>query len=109
MADEPQDPPAEPQADASTTERVDRLESKLDNLISMLSGDGHPDPETQGAPNVAAEIRQQLEERDRAEKAAASDKAREDRLKAAETKLAELAEKPPGPLPRDIEKIMGWS
>lgn len=102
--------------DTTLDNRVGKLEAgqeslsaKLDKVLEALSGGGQQDDgEPQGAPNVAAEIRQQLEERDRKDKAAARDKAREDRLTAAETKLAELAEKPPGPMPRRVEKIMGW-
>ena len=42
-------------------------------------------------------------------KADADKKAGEDRLSAVETRLSELAERPPKPMPRRVEKLMGWT
>jgi cell division septation protein DedD len=108
MADDEETPaPAET---GDLPKRVDTLESKIDTILSRLSGgpakaDDGPEP----PPNVAHEIRQQLDERDRA----AAAKAKEDGIAAelgeVKVKLSELTEKAPGPLPRRIERIMGWS
>ena len=108
MADDEETPaPAET---GDLPKRVDTLESKIDTILSRLSGgpaeaDDGPEP----PPNVAHEIRQQLDERDRA----AAAKAKEDGIAAelgeVKVKLSELTEKAPGPLPRRIERIMGWT
>lgn len=92
-------------------QRVDSLESKVDQILGIVrGGGGKPDsePEPQRPGNIAEEIRAQLDERDRRDQAAADDKARGDRLAAVETKVAELAEKPPVTPPRRVEKLMGW-
>ena len=110
MADEETNPPAAP--DTGLDQRVSSLEGKIDTILSKLGG-GTPAPdgpkEPAGAPNVAHEIRQQLDERD----AAARKKAEEDGVKTelgeVKAKLAELAEQPPAPMPRRIERLMGWS
>lgn len=91
------------------------LEDKVDKILGIVSGHGgdagdgggHGD-EPSGGTNIAHEIRQQLDERDAKNRAEADEQARTDRLGAVETRLAELAEKPPEPMPRRIEKIMGW-
>ena len=91
--------------------RVDSLENKVDKILGILGGDksDSEQPETPQQPgNIADEIRQQLDERDRKASAAAEDAAKSDRLSALEVKVGELAEKPPESMPRRIEKIMGW-
>ena len=106
-----------PEATASTAPetgletRVDSLEAKVDQILGLVSGgrENAAEPPSQGGgTNVAHEIRQQLDERDARARAQADEAAKADRLGAIETKLAELAEKPPEPMPRRIERIMGW-
>ncbi len=116
MGDTEQDPPAEEGLD----QRVSSLETgqhslseKLDRILNIVRvGGGHDDEPTGqpgGGTNIAHEIRQQLDERD----AAAARKAEEDGLKSTvgelQAKLSELAEKPPAPMPRRVERLMGWS
>lgn len=122
MADKPKEDTAGDQdGSGALDERVGKLEAgqetlsgKLDAILDRLGGGqdgkpaGPPAPEG-GGGNVAAEIRQQLEERDRKARAEADSKSTADRLAAAETKLAELAEKPPQAMPRAVERIMGWT
>jgi hypothetical protein len=115
MADDEQDS----SPDHSIDQRVSQLETgqaslseKLDQILGIVGGgggeaDAHPQEPTGGA-NVAHEIRAQLDERDRKNRAEAAEKAAADRLAAAEAKIAELAEKPPEAMPRRVEKIMGW-
>ena len=105
-APEAQPEPAAPDLDA----RVGRLETAISELKDAITGGGGQGSETAPEPpaNVAEEIRRQIEDRDARAAAAADDQARTDRLGALETRLAELAEKPPEPMPRRIERIMGW-
>lgn len=117
MADEPEG--QEPGGTETLDDRVSQLETgqqslteKIDKLLGIVSGggdkpDGEP-PAPRQPSNIAEEIRAQLDERDRRDQAAADDKARGDRLAAVETKVAELAEKPPVTPPRRVEKLMGW-
>ena len=98
-------------------ERQDRTESKLDQILGIL---GKTKDNTQAnaqegrakeldAPtSIAEEIRLQFEERDRKAAAAADAKGKEDRLAAVETSVREMAEKPPEPPARWIEKFWGW-
>jgi uncharacterized protein YceH (UPF0502 family) len=88
---------------ASISERVDRI-------LGIIGGAGNDSEQQETAPpaNVAEEIRRQIEERDARAAAAADDQARTDRLGALETRVSELAEKPPEPMPRRVERIMGW-
>lgn len=92
-------------------DRVGRLEASVDKILNIVSGGGGK-PEQSETPqqpgNIADEIRQQLDERDRRAKTEAEDAAKTDRLAALETKVSELAEKPPESMPRRIEKLMGW-
>jgi uncharacterized protein YceH (UPF0502 family) len=103
---ETETPPASPDLDA----RVGRLETMISELKNAITGGGGQGSESTPEPpaNVAEEIRRQINERDARAAAAAEDKARTDRLGALETKLAELAEKAPEPMPRRVERIMGW-
>jgi hypothetical protein len=112
---------ANPAPEEGLDQRVGRLEAghesmthKLDRILGLVGGGGHDDEATEdkgqgGAPNIAHEIRQQLDERDRQ----AREQADKDGLKSTvgelQTRLSELTEKPPAPLPRRIEKLMGWS
>jgi hypothetical protein len=113
----PQDPAPAP--DAGLDQRVESLEhgqeslgQKLDRILGLMSGPGDDDPgdggQPAGAPNIAHEIRQQLDERDRKAKADAEAASLKDQLGAVTAKVTELAEKPPAPMPRRVEKIMGW-
>ena len=106
--------PEETEASPATGDldhRVDSLESKVDRILGLLGGsDSKPEqPETPQQPgNIADEIRQQLDERDRKAKSEAEAQASTDRLGALEAKVSELAEKPPESMPRRVEKLMGW-
>lgn len=83
----------------------------LQQILERLGGGGNPSGEGKtGDPalDIGAEVRKQLADKEVAERAAADAKSKDDRLAAAEQRLAELAEKPPGPLPRRIEQLMGW-
>lgn len=85
---------------------------KLDQLLGgnpPKAAAGGDAPQAPRPPaNIAEEIRQQLDARDAKHRADAETKARDDRLAALETKTSELAEKSPEPLPRRVEKFMGW-
>lgn len=99
------------------SERQDRTESKLDQILGILgktkdntqanAAEGRA-KELDAPTSIAEEIRQQFEERDRQAKAAADRKSGEDRLTAVETSVKEIAERAPEPPARRIEKIMGW-
>ena len=119
VADDPaKDGTADSQQDEALGERVSRLETgqdslsgKIDQILGILDGSGggqtgHDEQPSGAQPNIAHEIRAQLDERDR--KKAADDTARADadRLGAVETRLAELAEKPPEPMPSRRERWM---
>ena len=105
--------PEEPPAETGVEQRVDSLESKVDKILGILGSkpkDEELDAEQQagGGTNIAHEIRAQLEERDAKARADAAEQGKADRLAAAEAKIAELTEKPPEPMPRRVERIMGW-
>lgn len=116
MSDDPEG--REPGATETLDDRVSQLETgqqslteKIDKLLGIVSGGGDkPDGESAPRPpsNIAEEIRAQLDERDRRDQAAAADKARADWEAGVETRLTELAEKPPVTPPRRVEKLMGW-
>ena len=113
---------ADPAPEQGLDQRVSSLETgqesmsqKLDKLLGIVGadsgqdgGNGGHEPEGTGT-NIAHEIRTQLDARD----AAARKKADEDALKntvgEVKAKVAELAEKAPEPMPRRVERIMGWS
>lgn len=112
MAD---DTPANP--GSSDTARLDALEAKTDSMSGTLSEvlrilkgteDGGKQPEAPAPADrdIAAEIRQQLDERAAAEKSENDKKAGEDRIGALETRVSELAEKPPQPMPRRSTRLM---
>ena len=118
MADDEGNPPPNQELDqrvSSLETGQESLSQKLDKLLGIVGGGGHDDDPTGdpkdpgGGTNVAHEIRQQLDARD-------AKKAEEDRqaglhstVDELKTKVTELAEKPPAPMPRRIEKLMGWS
>src|SRR5271170_2093318 len=117
MADSEPDPGPEQGLD----QRVSSLETgqqsmsdKLDKLLGIV-GAGHPDEgsgkpeEPGGGTNIAHEIRQQLDERDQAAKKKADEDGLRGTVGELQTRLSELTEKPPAPMPRRIEKLMGWS
>jgi hypothetical protein len=115
MADDEENPAPEQGLDgrvSSLETGQESLTQKLDKLLGIVgAGDGQDSGhEGEGTgTNIAHEIRQQLDERD----AAARKKADEDGLRGTvgelQTKLSELTEKPPAPMPRRVEKLMGWS
>jgi len=121
MADDPQDGAEQGKPDGTLDERVSGLETgqqalagKIDQILGILGsgeGDGgHDDePTSTGGTNIAHEIRAQLDERDRKAKADADAKAHGDRVGALEARVSELAEKPPEPMPRRVEKLMWGS
>jgi hypothetical protein len=93
----------------SLTGKVDRILGIVSGSSSDGSDGGDGGGQDAGQPgSIAEEIRVQLDERDAASAAAADDQAKTDRLGALETKVAELAEKPPAPMPRRVEKFWGW-
>ena len=104
---EPEAPPAE----SGVEQRVDSLESKVDKILGILSGQAGDAGDAGDEPqptNIAHEIRAQLDERDAKARAEAAEQGKADRLAAAEARIAELSEKPPEPMPRRVERIMGW-
>lgn len=58
--------------------------------------------------NVAIEIQRQLAAQRQQDQAAQESQTLAERLGAVETSVRDMAEKPPGPLPRRVEKLMGW-
>ena len=113
MADEDTETTPEPSADdGQLAGRVDGLEAKVDKILGIISGGGDKPASEPGQPqqpaNVAEEIRRQIEERDAKAASAAEEQAKTDRLGALETKITELAEHAPEPMPRRVERIMGW-
>jgi len=72
----------------------------------------HEERKLDAPTDVADEVRRQLEERDRAERARADQDqaAQSDQAWRAgvDTKLAELTEKPPEAPVRRVEKLLGW-
>lgn len=117
MADENN---TDPQPEQGIDKRVSSLEAgqesltqKIDKILGLVGG-GHADEpsDDDGQPahggSIAHEIRAQLDERDRRAKADADKQSTADELAAVKTRLAELSEKPPEPMPRRVEKWMGW-
>lgn len=115
----PKDEPAPP--DSSADQRIASLEAgqaslgkKIDSILGIISNnpDDDDDPgdggQPAGASNVAEEIRAQLDQRDAKARADADKAALTDELGQVKAKIAELAEKPPAPMPRRVEKLMGW-
>jgi hypothetical protein len=92
-------PPETGPTTAELAERQDKLDGKLDQILSVIGGkkDAPADPGKADPPStVAEEIRAQLEERDRK---AAADKQAADHdswRKSVDERLAGMAEKPPG-------------
>jgi hypothetical protein len=117
MADTEPDPAAKEGLD----ERVSSLETgqqsmtqKIDQILGIVGGGDHPDQGTDpkepaGGTNVAHEIRQQLDERDAKARADAEKNGLSQTVAEVQAKVAELAEKPPAPMPRRVERFMGWS
>lgn len=124
MADKPATgaPGDDGQQDQALSDRVDQLEAgqqtlgdKLDLIIGKLGGgqgDGAPAAaagEPGGDPaTIAHEINAQLAERDRKAAAKAADAERDGTLADLKAKVAELTETKPQPMPRRVEKLMGW-
>jgi hypothetical protein len=119
---EPDPPPKEetdPPAGDSTDQRIASLEAgqsglekKIDRILGIVAGGpDDPDPGDGGQPaagNVADEIRTQLDARDAKAKTDREAASLVDELGQVKAKVAELAEKPPAPMPRRVEKLMGW-
>lgn len=120
MADEPEDAGGEEarvKSLADQDKRIDSLEAGQATILGKLEqllGGKAPAPEPDGKPgspppsNIAEEIRQQLDARDAKNQADADARATKDRLAAVEAKTSELGEKQPEPLPRKVERFMGW-
>ena len=88
------------------------MSQKLDKLLGIVGadsgqdgGDGGHEPE---GTNIAHEIRTQLDARDAAAKKKADEDALKNTVGEVQAKVAELAEKAPEPMPRLVERIMGW-
>lgn len=124
MAPKEPDPPQDPAPDNSGVDQriasleagQTGLENKIDRILGIISGGGpddDDDPGDGGQPagsgSIAHEIRAQLDKRDREAKDAAARASLTDELGQVKARVAELAEKPPAPMPRRVEKIMGWS
>jgi|SRR5690348_9054532 len=115
-APEPEEPTADEAADPG--KRIDQLEariegqeSKLDQILGMLSGGSKPDAPAGDAPptDIASEIREQLAAAERKRRAEEAEAARDGTLSALKARVEELSEQPPAPMPRRVEKIMGWT
>ena len=116
MADDEEKPAPEQGLDgrvSSLETGQETLTQKIDKLLGIVGadgpGDGQDGHDGEGTgTNIAHEIRAQLDKRD----ADAKRKADEDGLKSTvaevQTKLSELTEKPPEPMPRRVEKFFGW-
>jgi hypothetical protein len=91
-------------------DRIDRVESKLDNLITALhSGSQTVVQDRLDGPGATAdEVARQLRERDRERDAQTAEDARNGRIKSLEDRLAGMAEQPPEPPLRRVERFMGW-
>ena len=116
MAKEPEEPTTEEATDDG--KRLDQLEArqeslsgKLDQVISMLSGRKPEGAEPGAGPpaDIASEIRQQLDARDAKEKADRAAAERDGTLASLQATVKELAEKAPAPVPRRVERLMGWT
>lgn len=114
------EPPEDPTPPPATglDQRVESLEHgqeslghKLDRILGVISG-SDDDPggggQPAGSPNIAEEIRAQLDKRDREKKEADEAASVKDQLGQVKAKVAELAEKPPAPPPKRVHKLMGW-
>jgi hypothetical protein len=112
-------PPTEPEGN-TTDQRIASLEagqtginSKIDRILGIISG-GSPDDDPgdggqpAGGQSIAHEIRAQLDARDAKAKADSEAASVKDELGQVKAKVAELAEKPPAPMPRAVERFMGW-
>jgi hypothetical protein len=118
-ADPPKEEPTEPEGN-TTDQRIASLEagqtginSKIDRILGIISGGGpDDDPGDGGQPaggqSIAHEIRAQLDARDAKNKADSEAASVKDELGQVKAKVAELAEKPPAPMPRRVERLMGW-
>jgi hypothetical protein len=116
------EPPADPPADSGPTTaelaaRMDKTESTLDTILGLLKGkEGAAQQGAQGArtaeldapTDVAQQIRNQLDERDRKARADAESNDLADWRKRTDDALAGLTEKQPETPVRTIERIMGW-
>jgi hypothetical protein len=108
--------------DQALSDRVDGLEAgqaslsdRVDKILGILDGGGKggghaaegtaPDAGGGNPASVAHEIRAQLDEAERKRKAAEAEAAKDGRLSAVESRVAELSEKPPEQLPRKVTKI----
>jgi hypothetical protein len=111
---------ADPAPEQGLDQRVSSLETgqesmsqKLDKLLGIVGADGDGgdggghEPEGTGT-NIAHEIRTQLDARDAAAKKKADEDALKNTVGEVQAKVAELAEKAPEPMPRRVERVMGW-
>lgn len=114
-------PEPEPTEEEATdpAKRMDQLEAKqetlsgkLDQILGILGSkdkpaDGPADPA--GSPDIASQIREQLAERDRQAAAANAEAERDGTVAALRAKVEELTEQAPAPMPRRVERLMGWT
>lgn len=106
---ETQPEPAAAPAD-STAERVNTLEEKVNRILGILSGgDSEPGPDAApDTPDIAHQIREQLDARDRAQRDADEKKNAGDRLAAVEQQVKDMAERAPqAPLKRATRLMWG--
>ena len=116
MADDEEKPAPEQGLDgrvSSLETGQETLTQKIDKLLGIVGadgpGDGQDGHDGEGTgTNIAHEICAQLDKRDREAKDAADKASLTDEIGQVKAKVAELAEKPPAPMPRRVEKLMGW-
>ena len=116
MSSKPEEKPAEPSGDAgdaapSNAElaaRVDGLAAKIDTILDKLGGGGGEGAaaEPKQPASVADEIRQQLDERKRADDAKAAAEGDAAWRKNVDDRLAGMTEKTPDPPVRRVEQVM---
>jgi hypothetical protein len=117
------DPKTDPPADDNTptlaelAARQDKTDGKLDQILAALGKTERTGQQTAQAgrtaeldapTDIAAEIRQQFEERDRQQAAQASANADKTWRDSVESRLTGMTEQRPEAPARNIERLMGW-
>jgi septal ring factor EnvC (AmiA/AmiB activator) len=102
---------------AEVAARQDGLEAKVDKILEVLGkGEGqahtaaqqHTEDRLDRPSTIAEQVRAQLEEAKAREAADAEKRGQADRLAAVEARVSGMAEAPPEPPQRRIEKFLGW-
>jgi hypothetical protein len=119
MATDPTPPPADDGTPtlAELAARQDKTDSKLDQILSVLGktergaqreAQAGRTAELDAPTDIAAEIRQQFEDRDRQQAAKASADADKSWRDSVESRLTGMTEQRPEAPARNIERLMGW-